>query len=146
MGNYPSASDLISIPIHQCTCKKVIVRLWPSLFVVSPSRRWKRELFLKQKAFQLIAMCECKHEKQHNLSPSFLRSMKNSSHHHRQIVSVHSHTHLLHLRWHSHRNYRNLCYHGLAGHLFLLLSGTVAHFKPSTTSSSSPPSSPLRFG
>lgn len=97
VGNYPSASDLISIPNHQCTCKKVIVRPWPSLFVISPSRRWRRELFLKQKAFQLIAMCECKHEKQHNLFPSFSRGMKNTRHRHWQIVSVHSsartHTH-----------------------------------------------------
>lgn len=34
---YPSASDLISIPNHQPTCKEVIVRLWPSLFAIPPT-------------------------------------------------------------------------------------------------------------
>lgn len=69
-------------------------------------------------------MCEYKHEKQHNLFPSFSRGMKNTSHHCSQIVSVHSSTvssctnmyrQGLHLNGDMHRNYRSLCYQGLAG-------------------------------
>lgn len=156
-GNYPSASDLISISNSQCTCKKVIVRLGPSLFVISPSRRWKREFFLKQKAFRLIAVCECKHEKQHNLFPSFSGGIKYTSHCHWQIVfstlystagmCVHTRTHILQLKRHIHRNYGNLCCHGMVESSFLILSGR--NFKPSTISSTPlllPPSLPLRFG